>query len=175
MRSVRLIRQIIQASAAIPAFFPPVPIEFEVNGETFTELHVDGGLSHNVFSYPAQIPVAQLNEIVGLTFQREIYVIQNSNDVTRYTPAPTGVVSIGLRAVGTLLHNQLDADVERIFRLSRRDGVGFRMIAIPESFEANGATDFDPAYMQALIALGRDLGRTGDFWADRPRTVGADE
>ena len=71
-QAVDLIRQIILASAAIPALFPPVPMEFELDGKTFTELHVDGGLSYNIFAYPAQIPVRRLNELLGLTFRREV-------------------------------------------------------------------------------------------------------
>jgi predicted patatin/cPLA2 family phospholipase len=173
--AVSLIQQIVLASAAIPAFFPPVPIEFELNGQAFTELHVDGGLSHSAFAYPAQIPVAELNEILGLTFRREVYVIVNSNEQFGYEPAPTGVVSIAGRAVQTLLRNQMRDDVERIYRLSRRDGLTFNMIVIPESFEASGATDFDPDYMRTLLELGREIGRTGTFWRDRPLSVGPEE
>lgn len=169
--ALKLIRQIIRASAAIPALFPPVPIEFESNGQMFTELHVDGGLSHNVFAYPAQIPVARLNEILGLTFRREIYVIQNSNVRFPYAPAPTTVVPISQKAISTLLQNQVNADVERIYFLAERDDVDFRIAAIPEDFEADGATDFDPEYMNALIDVGRSLGRQGDFWLDRPSTL----
>ncbi|MGF1551234.1 MAG: patatin-like phospholipase family protein [Paracoccaceae bacterium] len=169
--AVRLIREIIQASAAIPAFFPPVPIAFEHDGQTFTELHVDGGLSHNVFAYPAQIPVGRLDEILGLRFRREIYVIQNSNERLDYSPAPTRLVPIAARAINTLLQNHLNADLERIYWLSRRDGLGFGMVAIPESFEADGSTAFDPVYMRALIEVGREIGRTGTFWRDRPATI----
>lgn len=169
--AARLIRQIIRASAAIPALFPPVAIEFERDGRTFTELHVDGGVSHNVFAYPAQIPVARLNELLGLDLHREVYVIQNSNVRFPYAPSETDVVSIAQRAVSTLLQNQLNLDVERIHFLAQRDGLVFRMVAIPETFEANGATDFDPTYMRRLIDVGRTLGRSGDFWLDRPPTL----
>ena len=94
---MRLIRQVILASTAIPALFPPVPIEFELNGERFTELHVDGGLSNNLFAYPSQIQVGGMNELLELPFQREVYLLINANEQFRYDPAPTGVVSITRR------------------------------------------------------------------------------
>src|SRR5205085_6039152 len=41
--------KILLASASVPGFLPPVPIEVEVNGRRFTELHVDGGATAGVF------------------------------------------------------------------------------------------------------------------------------
>jgi len=163
-----LIRQIILASAAIPGFFPPVPIEWEVDGQRFTELHVDGAVSRQVFAYPAQIPVGRMNEILGLTFRRQIFVILNGNIRPTYEPAPVTAVPILQRALGGLLRNKSNADVEQIYYLARRDGVDFGMIAIPEEFRADGSTEFDPDYMRALKQLGREIGRRGDFWRDRP-------
>lgn len=173
--AVRLVRQVILASTAIPALFPPVPFEFELNGERFTELHVDGGLSNNLFAYPAQIQVNVLNDMLELPFQREVYLLINANEQFRYDPAPTGVVSITRRAISALLQNQLNADVDRIFRVSRRDDVAFNYVAIPESFDDDGATEFDPEYMQSLVDLGQEIGRTGNFWKDRPYSAAPDE
>jgi predicted patatin/cPLA2 family phospholipase len=163
-----LIRKVILASSAIPIMFPPVPIEWEKDGKHFTELHVDGGVTRNVFAYPAQISVKQIEKIQGLTFRKKIFVIQNSNSQLRYEPAKTGVMSIAGRAVKGLLQNKGNADVERIYYLSQRDDIAFNMIEIPNSFVADGATDFDPDYIAELLALGRATGKRGDFWYDKP-------
>ena len=163
-----LIRKVILASAAIPIMFPPVPIEWEENGKRFTELHVDGGVTRNVFAYPAQISIKEIEKIQGLTFRRKIFVIQNGNTQLRYEPAKTGVMSIAARAVKGLLQNKGNADVERIYYITQRDGVAFNMIEIPNSFVADGATDFDPDYIAKLLALGRATGKRGDFWHDKP-------
>ena len=47
--SLALYRKIILASASPPGFFPPVHIDVSVNGRTYTELHVDGGTTAQVF------------------------------------------------------------------------------------------------------------------------------
>jgi hypothetical protein len=41
--AVELVREILLASAAIPAAFPPVLMDVEVDGKLFQEMHVDGG------------------------------------------------------------------------------------------------------------------------------------
>ncbi len=73
-RAVSLIHQIILASASIPILFPPVAIEWETDSRRFTELHVDGGVTQQVFAYPTQIRASRLNELLGLTFRRRIYL-----------------------------------------------------------------------------------------------------
>lgn len=166
-----LIRSIMLASAAVPVVAPPVPIDVEVNGESFTELHVDGGLTYQVFAYPAQITVAEVEERTGLRFRREIYLIRNGNAEIRYSPAPTGVVSIAERTINVLLSTQSASSVKQIYNLAQRDNVKFRMIEIPPAFEADRSHEFDPMYMSDLMALGRRIGRTGDFWYDKPPSL----
>ncbi len=42
------------------------------------------------------------------------------------------------------------------------------MIAIPDEFKANKASEFDGDYMTTLFKLGRDIAVTGDFWQTVP-------
>ena len=48
-----LIHDVILASASIPGVFPPVQIEVEADGRRFDELHVDGGVTAQLFFSPA--------------------------------------------------------------------------------------------------------------------------
>jgi len=170
-QALPLIRQLILASSAIPAFFPPVTIDWEFDGQRFTELHVDGAVTRQVFAYPAQFRASKLNELLGLTFRQQIFVIQNGNTKSVYQPAPVKTLPIARRALDVLLLNQLNGDVERIYNLAKRDGIDFHMVAIPEDFLADGSVDFDPDYIRSLIALGRGIGRTGEFWRDLPPSL----
>ncbi len=163
-----LVRQIILASAAVPILFPPVPIEFQADGKTFTELHVDGGLSHQAFVYPAQIDVKGLNDLLGLNFRRQAFIILNSNANGVYDPAPVELAGIAQRSLKTLLRNQARGDIERIYYLAERDDVDFNVVSIPDEFRANRSLQFDTDYMQELLKLGYEIGRKGDFWRDQP-------
>ncbi len=166
--AVPLIRKIILASAAIPVLFPPIPIEIDVDGKQFTELHVDGSISTQVFAYPAQVRVGRLGGSARLKLKRDIYVIQNSNDAVAYEPAPVRVLPIAWRALYGLLTSQINMDVERIYFLAKRDGLAFHMISIPDTFQADRSSEFDPKYMAELLEIGAEIGRKGDFWFDKP-------
>lgn len=165
---IDLIRDIILASAAIPVLFPPVAIEWQADGKAFTELHVDGGMTRSVFAYPAKINVAEIDRLRGTKVKRNIYVVMNGNAELRYEPAPTGVLGIAERATFGLLQNQANADLERIYYLARRDNIGFQTIEIPDSFIADGSTEFDPIYMKELLKIGYEIGQGGDFWYNKP-------
>ena len=169
-QAVPLIRKIILASMAIPVLFPPVPIEWEIDGKSFTELHVDGGVSSQVFAYPVQIPVGRLNEILGLTFRRQIFLIQNGNGQSDYEPAPVKIAPIAERTLKTLLRNQENANIDQIYYQAQRDGIEFKKISIPNSIKADRGTEFDPEYMRSLQKAGREIGRRGDFWQNPPST-----
>jgi predicted acylesterase/phospholipase RssA len=169
--AVPLIRQIILASASIPGLFPPVPIELEIDGKRFTELHVDGGVSGQVFAYPAQIPVHRLNEILGLTFRRRIFLIQNGNAQNTYEPASVKIENIVQRTLEVLLRNQENSNIVQIYYQALRDGLEFKMISIPDTFMANRSTEFDTDYMRTLMEIGLEIGRRGNFWQDHPPAV----
>lgn len=165
-----LIRRIILASAAVPGMFPPVTLEWESNGQRFTELHVDGAVTSQVFAYPAQIRVAELDKAMGVKVKRRMYVIQNSNAVSFYDRAPVNTIPIMRRALSGLLLSQLNRDVERIYYLTQRDGIEFNMIAIPDTFKADRSNEFDRNYMIKLFELGRGIAQSGEFWQPLPRS-----
>ena len=61
-QALELVRKIIVASAAIPAAFPPMMIDVDVNGKHYQEMQVDGGASRQVFAYPPKLQLAQLSQ-----------------------------------------------------------------------------------------------------------------
>jgi predicted patatin/cPLA2 family phospholipase len=48
-----LFRKILLASATLPGVFPPVRIQVRVGGQNYDELHVDGGVTRQVFIAPS--------------------------------------------------------------------------------------------------------------------------
>ncbi len=51
----QLIRDVILASASVPVAFPPVYFKVKAGDEIYDEMHVDGGVSNQVFCYPPSI------------------------------------------------------------------------------------------------------------------------
>src|SRR5258707_11033247 len=74
--AAELIRKILLASASIPALFPPVMFNVQVNGVQHQELHVDGGASMQTFLYPASLRIAKIGT-AGVPRRRIAYMIRN--------------------------------------------------------------------------------------------------
>ena len=73
-----LIEQILIASAAIPGAFPPEMIDVEAGGQSYQEMHVDGGASAQVFVYPPSIQFNVVAQDHGISRDRRMYVIRNA-------------------------------------------------------------------------------------------------
>ena len=116
----------------------------------------------------AKISIKEIEKIQGLTFKRNVYVIQNGNSKLPFTPAPVDMIGIATRTTLGLLQEKINADVERIYYLTQRDEVGFNMIEIPDYFKADKAIEFDSVYINELLKVGLEMGQTGSFWHSLP-------
>ncbi|MEL6747457.1 MAG: patatin-like phospholipase family protein, partial [Pseudomonadota bacterium] len=77
-RAPTLFRQVLLASAAIPSVFPPVNIDVVgADGKAYEELHVDGGITANMFISPFPVPLTAYNALYDRPPVRRIWVIKN--------------------------------------------------------------------------------------------------
>ncbi|HRD76325.1 MAG TPA: patatin-like phospholipase family protein [Hyphomicrobiaceae bacterium] len=165
-----LFRDVILASAAIPGAFPPVSVKVEVDGKSYEEMHVDGGVMREVFVSPVEVPYAAFDRFYGSAKKplRRIFVVKNGKLVPEYTVVPAKAVSIAARSIATLIKAQHRADIYRIYRLSRDDSAEFRLAAVPPAFNVKAKEAFDPAYLEALFEEGFKFGRIGTGWMRAP-------
>lgn len=139
----KLIRQVLLASASIPGVFPPVYIEVETpDGRKYDEMHVDGGVSSQMFFYPAQVNWKDVMDVLDVKGTPTIYLIRT-------------------QGIG---------DFYRIATLADRDGLDFEITWIPEGTnESLGVTpteEFDPKYMKALFEFSQQLTLKGETWTN---------
>lgn len=160
---VALFREIIRASAAIPGVFEPVLLPIFSGGARYDELHVDGGVTMQMFLYPADLGARSY-----LTRGSRLYIIRNGKLAPQYAPVKASIPAIAGRSVSTLIKYQGIGDLFRLYTLARRDSLDFNLAYIPESFDVPSTEQFDLNYMQALFSLGRELGHAGYDWADAP-------
>lgn len=163
-----LIRQVLLASASVPAVFPPVLIDVEAEGRSYDELHVDGGVTAQVFIYPAGIEWSRVLEKFGVPGVPRMYIIRNSHLDPRWMQTSNKALPIAGRSLATLIRMQGASDLFRIFLLARRDGIDFNLAYIPDDFNAPQKEIFDPEYMQDLFNLGYRMGRDGYSWSKVP-------
>lgn len=158
---LELVHRIILASTAVPGVFAPVLLDVEAQGYGFDELHVDGGVTQQVLLMPGGYK--------GGRGTQKLYVIFNG--VVDPTPATvTKLASLDLleRAVPTLLKYLGRANLEQLANTAARNGIAFRLSAIPGSFPQSESILGDSAWLGQLFEFGFANGKAG-AWQNTPR------
>lgn len=166
---------IILASASIPGVFPPVMIEVvAADGRTYDEMHVDGGVSSQVFTYPVALRLRS-SDVLGDARRGTptVWVIRNAPLVFRYEQVARSLFDIAGRSISGLIRSNGIGDLYRIWLTAIRDGFDFRLASIPFDFDVEPSEPFDPVHMKALFERGRSDILTGEAWRDHPPQIDA--
>lgn len=160
-----LIRDVLLASSAIPGAFPPVLFIVQVGDKQFSEMHVDGGVTRQLFVYPRQWRLdEQLAQRVSQINLGTIYVIRNTRLDPVNSPVRPNLLDITQRSISTLIKAAGIADIQVIEDQANRDGWALKITAVPSSFDQIENEFFDPDYMRALFDVGYERALMGDPW-----------
>ncbi len=164
-----LFRKILLASATLPGVFPPVRIQVRVGGQNYDELHVDGGVTRQVFITPSIFSFdSRDKKSARPTAKPKLFVIRNGKIDPEWQPVNENVLSITQRSISTLIKNQGIGDLYRIYSVTRRDGIDFNLASIPPDFKDTSDEPFDQKYMIALFDRGYDLATHNYSWMKAP-------
>ncbi len=170
--AVQLFRQIMLASASIPAAFPPQYIKVEAGGNWYEEMHVDGGTTAQVVLY--ETALKPFTEIYGAdavmrTRPRYLYIIRNSQINPEWENVRPRLAPIGSRAIATLIKTQGIGDLYRLYLFAQRDKMAYNLAAIPtDRAPTRPREPFNRAYMNALFDLGYEMAAKGYPWLKYP-------
>ncbi|MCB1369245.1 MAG: patatin-like phospholipase family protein [Rhodobacteraceae bacterium] len=163
-----LIGDVLEASASIPAIFPPVRITVEADGRQFEELHVDGGAMRLVYLLPDAFLANE--SLAGL--RPDIHVIMDAELAPSFSVVPQQSIRIAERALSSLEKSSARELVTGFAGFARRNHATFRLAYIDRAIPINRHLPFDPAFMQSAFALGQIKGRTGAWEAGPPLGTG---
>jgi hypothetical protein len=163
-----LIRDVLVASAAVPGAFPPVLLEVEADGRRYDEMHVDGGVGHQVFTYPAGLDWEEVLERLEVPGVPKLYIIRNAILKPDFRIVKNKTLNIGLRSASAMIRSQGIANLHEIYLKAKRDGVDYNLAYIPDSFDVEEEEPFDPVYMKALFDLGFEMAKEGYPWHKAP-------
>jgi predicted acylesterase/phospholipase RssA len=166
--ALRLIRRVIEASAAIPGAFEPVILPVEIDGRKFDELHVDGAASRQLLLYSAEFDARRIDAALGVPLERRLFLIVNNRLDRAHEPVAPRLRPIMTSAISSLITNAGIGDVVTLYAVAERSGAQFNIISIPTAFDRTFEEPFDRAYMRELYAFGFEMGRDGTPWRDRP-------
>ena len=131
-------------------------------------MHVDGGTVAQVFSYPPAIQLKEFSKEHQVERDRTLYLIRNARLDPEWAQVDRRTLPIALRAISSLIQYQGIGDLYRIFTVTRRDGVDFKLAFIPPTFTTPHKSDFDTPYMRALFELGYGMAEAGYSWYREP-------
>lgn len=163
-----LFRKILLASSALPGIFPPVRIQVKVGQQSYDELHVDGGLTRQVFIAPPAMSLNTSGQMPRATIKPRLYVIRNGRIDPEWQPVNENLLSITQRSILTLIKNQGIGDLYRIYSETKRDGIDFNLASIPPDVSETGNKPFDHTYMASLFERGYSLARQHYTWSKVP-------
>jgi predicted acylesterase/phospholipase RssA len=163
------IRDVLLASSSVPLIFPPVYFTVVHDGQTYQQMHVDGGIES-----PLLVPglLSDLDSALkSVNIDRDktkvkLFALANQQiEVENNRPVEPGMVAI---AVATINHSQrsnLASNLARLQLLSKAQGVEMRVLAIPPGVRLErDSLEFDEAEMKLLYQLGLHLGGSSDTW-----------
>jgi hypothetical protein len=165
--ALELFHKVIVASTSIPAVFPPILIEVEVEGKRYDEMHADGGTLTQVFFYGGTIDIkAARREAYGYDFNPAggVYIIRNGQLRPEPQKVDRNLAEISGRAIDTMIKAAAVGDLYRIYAFTRRDGMGFHYVDIPDDYQPRSKEFFDQEEMNRLFEIGYRLGRSDNPW-----------
>ncbi|MEM9063393.1 MAG: patatin-like phospholipase family protein [Pseudomonadota bacterium] len=161
-----LIRDVLLASASIPGVFPPVEIEVEVDGQRYAEMHMDGGVTRQIFFLPVRIDLK--DRIVSGPDRLQpgtIYALRNTKLDPDYEAVEPSLVGIAGRSVSTLIKSAGVSDILVIEGQARENDFGLDVTSVPGDFDVAESEFFDPVYMRALFDVGFQSALQGSAWS----------
>jgi len=173
--TLELFRKIILASAAVPVAFPPVYLTSEVDGEFYDEMHVDGGVTAQVFFlFDVLQGLKKAASVKGIDVTRlrcKLYVIRNGYVDPRWEEVRDRLTAIAGRSIDTMIDSQGGGDLYRLYAFTQPHHVDFNLAYIPTSFISKPSEPFDPVEMARIFQFGFDEACQGYQWHKRPPSL----
>ena len=161
--ALELFRDVLAASASIPAVFPPQFIDVSAGPSSFQEMHVDGSVVTPVFTLPQSLLLRDGKIRTG--GKANIYVVINGRLEPDFEVTKDNTLAIVGRSFTTASRARSRAALTTTYGLARANGIGFNLTYVDESGpKATAANGFDTAYMRSLYQDGLRKGSTGAFW-----------
>ncbi len=158
-KALKLFHDILLATSAIPGLFPPVQIEMEANGRTFSEMHVDGGLAATIYVAPDSMLLASSTAPLPAS---QVTLILNTKLKADFAMTDRSLVGVLGRSLSIGVKRATRSAAMLIAAAARRNDTGFNVAHVDQGFDFPSRGVFDPDYMTALFEAGLRQGRSDE-------------
>jgi patatin-like phospholipase len=158
----RLFRDVLVASASIPGAFPPVMIRVEESGQSYDEMHVDGGTTASLFIAPeiAGYLTDPLTDLRG----GSLYVIVNGQLGTVAQTTPLRTLPIFKRGLVAAFRSNARADFAVAAAFAHRNQMAVKVTDIPADYPYRGPLDLRRSTMKALFDFAARCAAEDQLW-----------
>lgn len=157
--SLKLFRDILAASTAIPGLFPPVLIDVEANGKKTQEMHADGGLAAQIYVAPESMLNASSGTKIPAT---ALYLIANNRLTPEFQMTERSLIFVLGHSIAVGVQSMLRVNIDRAYAAAQRSGIPFYLSYPALGAEQQGKGAFDTEFMKGLFENGVARGKTGE-------------
>jgi predicted patatin/cPLA2 family phospholipase len=166
-KALDLFRSVMEASASVPGIFSPVLIEVEADGKSFSEMHVDGGVTANIMVVPEAVLLAN-RAALPQALRPRVYIIMNGKLDPYFEVVKPRTLQIAIRSFETSVRANTRNTLLATYEFSKRRNWQVSLAAIEDSVPNQAKPGFDTAYMRSLFEYGYERGRSGQLWQATP-------
>ena len=171
-RRLALYRQVVLASASIPAVFPPVLIHVTVDGKPYDELHVDGGVFAQSFFIGNSLDLKKIVHDAHPDWTKDsiqrLYVIRNGRIDAQSRVTNRTLGSISGNSISTMLKVSGINDLYRLYVGQLTGELEFYYIAFPVGYVPVNKEEFNKEEMNKEYDMGYQMGHDGIEWQRYP-------
>ncbi len=173
-QAAELTREILVASCSVPGMLPPV--RFAVrgpDGQTRTELHVDGGVASQIFIPPLVFRAAEASAAGSPLVpgsNGNVYTIVAGKLYPEAVRVRRRILPILSAATESLIYAHCRAELGSIYGRAAKAGMRFHLAALPQDLpvDADSAFSLAPEEMARLFREGVQQGSEGPRWDYEP-------
>ncbi len=163
-KALELIRNILTASASIPGAFAPTLIEVEANGTRFSELHVDGGATLQVFTIPEAILARGETAKRPLGLPIHFFVVINNRLKPEFEVVEGSTAAVLTRSLASLIKSHARATLVATQEFARDHDIDFNLTYIGDDFPPELTPSFETDYMRKVFHYGYEKAASGHSW-----------
>ena len=157
--ALKLFRDILLASTAIPGLFPPVLIDIEADGKKTQEMHADGGLAAQLYVAPESVVNTSSTYQLPAT---ALYVIANSRLTPEFQITERSLLGVLGHSITVGVQSALRVGIDRVYAVAKRGNVPFNLAYPALAADQQGRGAFDSEFMKGLFELGAARGKSED-------------
>lgn len=162
--ALSLFSDVLIASASLPGVFRPKMITTAADGETFEEMHVDGGAISPLFVVPEPLILkrAQHWNVAGV----EVYALVNTTLHPFPKTTPMGALPVLVRSFELMLRSSYRGALSAVAAFCEINGIALRTASVPSDFGGMSMLRFDRKLMTRMYETGLAMAEAGELWKD---------